>query len=84
MFYVYFLRSVNNGRIYTGFTKDLEERLHKHKNKGGYTTRRMGKIELIFYEAFKVEKDATRRERYFKTTKGKKALKLILRESLKM
>ena len=42
----------------------------------------MGDIELVFYESFKAKSDAVRREKYFKTTKGTKMLKLILKDSL--
>ena len=81
MFYVYILQSKLNGRIYTGFSKDLKERVKKHKSKGVNTTKRMGEIELIYYEAFKAEKDARRREKYLKSTKGKRTLKLMLKYS---
>jgi len=36
----------------------------------------------MFYEAFILEKDAKRREKYFKTTKGKRVLRLMLKDSL--
>lgn len=55
----------------------------RHKMKGVYTTKRMGELELVFYEAFKSEKDARRREKYFKRTKGERTLKLMLKESLR-
>jgi len=38
----------------------------------------MGDLELIFYEAYLEKSDAQRREIYLKTTKGKRALKLML------
>jgi len=37
-------------------------------------------FRLIFYEAFILERDAKRREKYFKTTKGKRALRLMLKD----
>jgi len=40
-------------------------------------------FHLVFYEAFLSKEDAKRREGYFKTNKGKKALKLMLLASLK-
>ena len=82
MYYVYILQSLKNGKMYTGFSRNLRARLKAHKNKGVHTTKRMGQVELIFYEAFKKEADAKRREKYLKTTKGKRTLKLILKESL--
>ena len=83
MYYVYILRSLRNGNLYAGFSEDLKARIKKHFGKGVHTTKRMGEIELVFYEAFKNEKDARRREKYFKTTKGKRTLKLMLKENLK-
>jgi len=71
-----------NKKIYIGRTDDLKRRIKEHYNKKVWTTKRMKRVELIFYEAFKSKKDAIRRERYFKTTKGKKALKIMLKESL--
>ncbi len=68
--------------MYTGFSRNLRNRLKKHQTKGVHTTKRMGEIELIFYEAFKSKFDAQRREKYFKTTKGKRTLKLMLKDSL--
>lgn len=83
MFYVYVLISKNNGKMYIGYTGNLKERMLKHKRKGVHTTSRMGEITLLFYESFYSEVDARRREKYLKTTKGKRALKLMLKESLK-
>jgi len=37
-------------------------------------------FDLIHYEVCQNEKDAKRREEYFKTTKGKTTLKMMLRE----
>ena len=39
-------------------------------------------LRLIFYEAYLEEKDAVRREDYFKTSKGKRTLRLMLKEYL--
>jgi len=46
------------------------------------TTKRYLPVELIFYETFTNKNDAQRRERYFKTSKGKTTLRLMLRETL--
>jgi hypothetical protein len=39
-------------------------------------------LELIFCEFYLFEEDARKREMYFKTTMGKKAIKLMLRRTL--
>lgn len=44
----------------------------------------MGELKLIFYEAYLMKSDAQRREVYLKTTKGKRALKLMLVDYLNL
>ncbi len=39
-------------------------------------------MELVFCEFYLFEEDARRREMYFKTTPGKRAIKLMLRDTL--
>ncbi|MEA2020782.1 MAG: GIY-YIG nuclease family protein [Patescibacteria group bacterium] len=83
MFYVYVL--YDKQKFYIGFTADLEQRLKDHKRGKVHTTKRynLEKLKLIYAEMFVSEKDARRREQYLKTTKGRKGLRLILRETLK-
>ncbi|MDD2753156.1 MAG: GIY-YIG nuclease family protein [Candidatus Portnoybacteria bacterium] len=84
MFYVYFLKSLSNsGQNYIGYTSDLRERIHRHNNTEVLSTKPYVPWELIFYESFKSKRDAKRREGYFKTSKERKALKIMLRESLR-
>ena len=83
MYYVYVLQSLKNRRLYIGRTENLKRRLREHKAGKIWTTKRMLPIRLIFYEAFLSKQDVIRRERYFKTAKGKSSLKMMLRESLK-
>lgn len=82
MYYVYILRSKFNNKIYTGYTNNLKRRIKEHFNHYVHTTLRMKNLELVFYEAFKDKKDATEREKYLKTTKGKRTVKLMLKFSL--
>jgi putative endonuclease len=79
-YYVYILLSINHEFIYTGFTKDLKHRFQEHNNKEELSTKHYAPFNLIHYEAYKNEKDAKRREEYFKTTKGKTTLKTMLKE----
>ena len=82
MYYVYLLRSIQTGKIYAGYTTDLKRRLYEHQSNRVHTTLRMHDVELIFYEAFKNKQDAQEREKYLKTTKGKRAIKLMLQNTL--
>jgi putative endonuclease len=78
MYYVYVLYSKTRNECYTGYSSNLKERIKDHFTHNVYTTKRMGELELIFYEAYISKSDAQRRELYLKTTKGKRTLKLML------
>lgn len=82
MYYLYVLKSRIDGMLYIGYTSDLKARFRKHQDGEVKSTKPRRPLELIFYEAFKHKFDAKRRERYFKTTKGKSTLRQMLRESL--
>ncbi len=80
--YVYVLRSLRDGRFCVGATKDLKKRIELH-NAGAITSNRPRRpFESIFYEAYRNEYDAKRRETYLKTTKGKTALRTMLQQFL--
>ncbi|HNU96085.1 MAG TPA: GIY-YIG nuclease family protein [Candidatus Magasanikbacteria bacterium] len=79
MYYVYVLKSTKDQRFYIGFTKDLKNRVKEHNAGEVKSTKDRKPMKLIFYEAFLEKQDALRREGYFKTTKGKKVLRLMLR-----
>lgn len=82
MFYVYIL-SCGDKKLYTGYTVNIEKRLKRHKAGEVFSTKGRQPVELIFFEAFKHIEDARRRERYLKTTVGKKAVRFMLREHFK-
>ena len=82
MYYVYVLQSLKDKKLYIGYTANLRRRLKEHKHGGSESTKKRLPFRLIFYEAFILEGDAKRREKYFKTTKGKRALRLMLKDSL--
>ena len=61
MYYVYVLLG-RNQKLYVGFTSNLRARIQQHQNGEVWTTRRMLPVSLVFYEAFRAEADARRRE----------------------
>ena len=73
--YMYVLRSVESGRLYTGCTTDLRKRLTEHNESKSPYTRSRGPYELIYYEACINPQDAFAREMYLKTGMGKRYLK---------
>lgn len=81
-FYVYVLQSMTKDFIYVGFTHNLKNRYSQHNNGEVISTKAYVPFSLIFYEAYLHEKDAKRREEYFKTTKGKTTLRAMLKEYL--
>lgn len=80
MFYVYVLSNEKNDNLYTGFTKDLKNRLKEHNRGLNFSTKPFMPWTLIYYEACLNEKDAMRRERYLKTSQGERLLKRRLKE----
>jgi len=77
--YVYVLENKESGFIYVGQTEDLVLR-HKKHNKGEVkSTKPYIPLVLIYYEAYSSKKDALKREKYLKTTKGKTTLKTMLK-----
>ncbi len=81
MFYVYFL-IMNNGQIYTGYTQSLRARTEEHNRGNVKTTSKYLPVSLIGYEAYQLKTDAQRRERYLKTTEGKRLLRQQYRDIL--
>ena len=75
MFYVYVLKSKKDGKLYIGFTLDLRLRLQEHHNGKVKSTCYRRPLELIYYEAYKNEKIARKREKQLKSGKAHTALK---------
>ena len=82
-FCVYILLSLKDHNFYIGYTTNLNQRLTAHISGNSPATAFRRPFTLLFCEYFLSRHDATRREKYFKTTAGKKTLKLMLKESLK-
>ena len=83
MFYVYILKSKKDNLLYTGSTNDLRNRLKLHNEGKVFSTKNRIPFELIYYEAYKSEKDARIREKNLKLrsnalTQLKRRIKLSL------
>lgn len=82
-YFIYVLQSQRDLLLYHGYTTNLEHRLIDY-NKGKTTsTAKRRPLKLVYCEFFINKSDAKRREKYFKTTQGKRMLKLIIRHTLK-
>jgi putative endonuclease len=70
MHYIYVLRSLKDGRLYTGYTTNLENRLRDHETGHTKSLRHRRPLKLVYYEEYRTKKEATDRERFFKTPEG--------------
>ena len=71
-----------DNKLYIGYSANLKKRFAEHQNGLVKSTKPRRPFELIFYEAYRSRFDAKRREKYFKTDKGKTSLKTMLQRSL--
>ena len=79
MYYTYVLLSEQDGKFYTGFTKELKLRFEQHNKGAVESTRNRRPFKLIYYEACLERDDALRREKYLKTHYGKMFIKKRLK-----
>jgi len=80
MHYVYVLRSKADGGFYIDCTKNLKTRVKLHNSGDVKSSKSRLPMELIYYEACLNSKDAYIREKYLKTTYGRRYLKNRLKE----
>ena len=66
MHYVYVMKSKKNGRLYTGYSADLKQRLKDHNSGKSSYTKNNRPYVLIYYEAYASVSDAQKRERSLK------------------
>lgn len=76
-YYVYVLQNPQ-GRLYIGFTTDLEKRVRQHQDGEAGWTRNRGPWELVQYETFIERGDAVRRERNLKRGRTNKELRKLI------
>lgn len=84
MFYVYVLKSKKDHLLYTGSTKDLKKRFNEHNTGLNFSTKSRAPFTLIYYEAYRSENDARKREKNLKLRANALGqLKRRMTESLK-
>jgi putative endonuclease len=82
MVYVYVLKSLKDGKFYVGYTADLQKRMNAHETGKVLSTRSRVPFELVYYEASRSEVDALRREKYLKSTYGKRYIRNRIKNDL--
>ena len=78
----YVLFSFKDRAFYVGFTSNLNNRLQDHHHGRVISTKNRRPLELVYSEYHQNKYDALRREKYLKSTAGKKGLRLMIRERL--
>ncbi|HPB60504.1 MAG TPA: GIY-YIG nuclease family protein, partial [Candidatus Paceibacterota bacterium] len=69
------LKSKVDGSFYIGYTRDLRRRFKEHNDGENISTKHKKPFELIYYEAYKSDRDAKYRESNLK--KHAQALKAL-------
>ncbi|MBI3484214.1 MAG: GIY-YIG nuclease family protein [Acidobacteria bacterium] len=78
MYFAYVLRSLSCNRLYVGSTSQLQVRVSQHNEGISSPTKHWRPWELVHSEEFKTRAEAMRRERFWKTGRGREELKLLL------
>ena len=81
-YYVYVLKSKNDQNYYTGYTEDLKRRLDDHNKGLVNSTKNRMPLDLVYFEGCLNQHDATKREKYLKTTYGKRYIKNRIKKYL--
>jgi putative endonuclease len=79
---VYVLLSEKDGQFYTGYTKDLIKRYEEHQEGKVFSTKNRLPVNLVYWEGCLNQKDATRREKYLKSTWGKRYIRTRIKNYL--
>ena len=81
-YYIYILQSEKDNLFYTGYTNDLKARLEMHNSGKVISTKNRIPLKLIYFEGCLNQKDATHREKYLKTSWGKRYIKTRIKNYL--
>ncbi len=78
-YYVYVLLSEKDNKLYVGQTKDLDKRIKEHNAGKVFSTRHRKPLILVYKESASTRTEAVKKEKYYKTQRGRQKLKLILK-----
>jgi putative endonuclease len=77
-YFVYVLRSKIKNITYVGCTNDLHRRFVEHNSGKSRFTRKYKPWEIIYSEEVSSQLEALQKEKYFKSSAGRKKLKTLL------
>ena len=70
-------------KFYVGFTKNLKRRIQEHNHGKVCSTKYRRPFELVYFEGCRNIDDALHREKYLKTTYGKRYLQNRIKNDIK-
>ncbi len=77
MYFVYAIKSEKRNYIYVGLTNNIQRRFSDHNKGYNRTTKPYRPFKLIYLETFDTRIEARQKEKYLKTTTGKRFLKSL-------
>ena len=78
MYYVYAIKSEIKDWIYVGLSENVPRRVDQHNAGRNRSTKPYRPFTLFYTEEFETRVEARLREKYFKTSAGKRKLRAIL------
>lgn len=78
MYTVYIIRNPE-GRLYKGYTENINKRLEEHNAGVTRWTKSKGPWKLVYSEEYQNKSDAIKRELFFKTGAGRDLLKQLIK-----
>ena len=78
MYYVYILLNDAKTRTYTGVTDDVNKRLADHNDGRVKSSQSYRPYKVIHTESFETLSEARQKEKFYKSTTGRRRLKDIL------
>lgn len=78
MYFVYVLRSEKDGRLYKGFSSNLEKRILEHNSGKTKSTKGYLPWRLVYSEKVENRIEARKREKFLKSGLGRDFLKKII------
>ncbi len=76
--------SMKDNQLYVGYTNDLKNRFLIHSKGNVESTKNRRPLKLVYYEASLSKNDALRREKYLKTTWGKRYIRNRVRNYIEI
>ena len=78
VYYVYILLSEAKTRTYTGVADDVEKRLKEHNDGKVISSRPYRPYKIMHTESFETLREARQKEKFYKSTTGRKRLRVFL------